>query len=261
MNERGARRAVIVDDEPLARDYLRALLAGKPDWRVVGEAPDGAAAIAVLRATECEVVFLDIQMPGLDGFAVLEALGKAPLPLIVFVTAFDEYAVRAFDLHAVDYLLKPFDDARFDIMLGRVEHMLSARTALDERAELLKSLAERVIPGGMTYITRLPVRHLDKVLVLSVAEIDWIESADYCVTVHVGGRHYLLRDSLGALEAQLDPGTFVRSHRGALVNVERIREIQPGGAGEYELVLHDGTRVPLSRRRRDALARVLGRRL
>lgn len=252
-------RTIVVDDEPLAREYLRALLDGQSDFRVVAEATDGRSAVAVLQSVEADVVFLDVQMPGINGLQVVETVGEPALPLIVFVTAFDEYAIKAFDMHAVDYLLKPFDDARFEKMIKRVRERLSARTAVAERTELLRSLSERLASGSTARITKIPLRQNNRVDIVAVEKIDWIEAADYCVTVHVGGKSYLLRESLSVLERQLDATMFVRTHRGALVNIRCIRELRSMGGGDYEIVLLDGTVVPLSRRRKKTLERALGR--
>jgi two-component system LytT family response regulator len=195
-----------------------------------------------------DLLFLDVQMPEMDGFAVLAAVGADAVPAVVFVTAYDEHAVRAFEVHAVDYLLKPFDDERFERALGRAKERVLAG-APDER---LDALLRQRSPAS----SRILVRKRDKVLVVAVDDIDWIEATDYYATLHVGGAAHLLRETLNDLERQLDPQSFVRVHRSAMVNVARVREIHPLFHGDCALVLADGTRVKLSRSRREHFERL-----
>jgi two-component system, LytTR family, response regulator len=242
-------RIIVVDDEPIAREGLRALLAGDPEMQVVAECGDGAAAIEAIRHHRPDLVFLDVQMPDVDGFDVLRALAGEPMPAIVFVTAYDKYAVRAFDVHAVDYLLKPFDDARFAEALARAKARRGE--AMTERiAKLLDERPKRVL-----------VKDGGRVLFLKADEIDWIEAADYYVKLHVAGKVHMLRESMAALEARLDSATFFRVHRSAIVNLERVRELQPYSKRENVLVLRDGTKLRLTRSRRERLAALLGQRL
>jgi two-component system LytT family response regulator len=232
-------RAVLVDDEPLARSSLRLLLARDPQVELAAECDSGAAAVERLRALRPDIAFLDVQMPELDGFGVLERLGADVPPAVVFVTAYDEHALRAFDAGALDYLLKPFTDARFGRALARAkEQVAQARAA--------------------SATQRLAVRSGRAVHFVALAEIAWVESVDYCVDLHVGGRTLTLRRSMAALEAELEPVGFCRIHRTAIVNLAHVRALEAGADGETEVVLRDGRRLPTSRRHRAALQERLG---
>ena len=231
-------RTLVVDDEPLARSNLRVLLARDPEIELVGECGTGAEALAAIRAQQPALVFLDVQMPELDGFDVLEQLGDAATPAIVFVTAFDQYALRAFDAGALDYLLKPYDDARFAQALARAK--------------------ERIAQAAPAPAGRVTVKQGRQVLFVEIADIDWIESADYCVGLHVGAKTHLLRRSMAAIEAEFERAGFCRVHRTAIVNLARVRGLETGPDGETEVLLPDGVRVPLSRRHRAALQARLG---
>jgi two-component system LytT family response regulator len=247
-------RAIVVDDEPLARESIRALLANDPEVRVVGEGSgsDGAALIA---RTRPDLMFLDIQMPEVDGFALLDQVGPDAVPAIIFVTAYDRYAVRAFEVHALDYLLKPFDDHRFAAALARAKERarVSRQGDADARrddpaariVELLQERAERVVSH-----TRFLIPARDKSIVVDASQIDWIEAADYYVTLHVGAAGHLLRQTMEEIEKQLDPRQFFRVHRSAIVNLDRVREVHPMFRGDCALVLADGRRLKLSRTRR-----------
>jgi two-component system LytT family response regulator len=253
-------RTVIVDDEPLARRGIRQLLAPHRDVTVVGEARSGEEAVRVLRACRPDLVFLDVQMPELDGFGVLRALGTAPAPAVVFVTAYDAFAVRAFDAHALDYLVKPVEEARFADALARARARLRTEAAV-ERARTLDALLaahERALAAARA-VRRLVVPTAAGELVLDVDEIDWIEADDYYAAVHARGRRHLLRESLASLAERLAGARFVRAHRSALVNVARVRELRGEPSGETVLVLRDGTRVPVSRRRREEVVEMLRR--
>jgi two-component system LytT family response regulator len=245
-------KVVVVDDEPIAREGLRALLAADRDVEVVAECGDGASAVETIRRTRPDIVFLDVQMPDVDGFDVLRALAGEPLPAVVFVTAYDKYALRAFDVHAVDYLLKPFHDERFAEALARAK----ARRGEDMSGRIARLLDER-----KPKVMRVLVKTSGRVLFLRADEIDWIEAADYYVKLHVAGKVHMLRESMAALEARLDPELFFRVHRSAIVNLERVRELQPYSRREHVLVLRDGTRLRLTRSRRERLAALLGQRL
>jgi two-component system LytT family response regulator len=236
-----ALRALVVDDEPLARRLLRLLIERDPGVVVAGEC-SGVDAAAEIARTRPDILFLDVQMPEVDGFAVLAQVGAEAAPVVVFVTAYDRYAVRAFDVHAVDYLLKPIDEARFAQAFDRARAQARARRAGTADPRLRALLAD--------HARRLLVRGREKTVVVDVGEIDWIEAADYYATLHVGGRSHLLRETLNELERRLDPARFFRVHRSAIVNLERVREIHPLFRGDAELVLRDGTRVRLSRTRR-----------
>jgi two-component system LytT family response regulator len=240
-------RAVVVDDEPLARDTVRRLLERDPGVEVAGLA-SGVDAVAMIERTSPDILFLDVQMPEVDGFDVLEAVGADAVPAIVFVTAYDEYAVRAFDVHAIDYLLKPFDDARFARALARAKERVLSGLPDARLAALLRQRSP--------YLRRFLVRKRDRVVVVAAEDVDWIEAADYYASLHVGDTAHLLRESLNELEQRLDPERFVRVHRSAIVNVARVREIHPLFHGDGALVLAGGARVKLSRARRDQFERL-----
>ena len=253
-------RVVIVDDEPLVRDGLRAMLADTPGMDVVAEACDGVEAIEVIDRERPDIVFLDVQMPERDGFSVLEALGGGDLPAIVFVTAFDQYAVRAFDVHAADYLLKPFGEERFRVAIDRVRARLAGGATSAERphgnANVKALLTELRKQAG--FAQRLLVKDDGRVLVIQVDDIHWIEAADNYVRLHTGRRAYLMRESIKSLEQRLDPRRFLRAHRSAIVNVSRIRELVPQPTGDVTIVLASGEHVPLGRRFRPAFLASFG---
>ncbi len=237
-------RALIVDDEPLARERLRTLLASETDFRIVAECADGETAVAAIEESRPDVVFLDVQMPELDGFEVLDALGEGTPPLIVFVTAYEEYALRAFEASALDYLLKPFDRARFRRTIERVRARLAepaAAAPADVRALLARLGEAHARPK------RFVVREGSRLVFVPVETIDHIESAGNYVRLHTGGASHLYRATLAELERRLDPDVFVRVHRSAIVNIERVRKAEPFFHGEYILTLADGTRVTSTR--------------
>lgn len=238
-------RAVVIDDEPLARAAVRGLLERDPEITVSGEC-SGIEAVELITRARPHIVFVDVQMPEVDGFQVIESLPADQSPVIVFITAYDEYALRAFDVHAIDYLLKPFDDARFVKMLAHAKER--ARAAAGDNARILALLSDR--GREKRYARRFLVRTRDKTLVITADEIDWIEAADYYVSLHVGGKSHLLRETMTELETRLDPEKFFRAHRSAIVNVDRIREVHPLFRGDCALVLESGARVRLSRTRR-----------
>ncbi len=251
-------RALIVDDEPLAREKIRTLLAGDPEIEVVRECAGGRDAVNAIREHTPDLLFLDIQMPELDGFGVLQQIGRERIPVIIFVTAYDEYALKAFEVHALDYLLKPFDRDRFETALGRAKKRVrSQRTDdLNERVvSLLTQLQER---SGGDWLERLVVKTSGRIYFVSVDEIDWIEAAGNYVELHVGSRSHLVRVTMKGLEERLDPREFVRVHRSAIVNIRRIREMQPWFSGEYLLVLEGGAKVTTGQSYRPALRTLLG---
>ena len=245
-------RALIVDDEPLARRGIRQLLDREPDVSVVGEARNGRDALRALRTLNPDLVFLDVQMPEIDGFGVLRAFGPERMPAVIFVTAFDAFAVRAFDAHAIDYLVKPVREARFAEAVQRVRERMRS----DDAVALSRQLSALLAASDAPRTESKPVSHRIVVptsngdLVLDDSEIDWIEADDYYAAVHAGGRRHLIRESLASLETRLDGTRFVRAHRSAIINLDRVRELR-GDAGECVVVLRDGTRVPVSRRRRE----------
>jgi two-component system, LytTR family, response regulator len=244
-------RTLIVDDEPLAREGIRLHLEEHGDIEVIGECGTGEEAVQQIEARDPDLVFLDIQMPGLDGFAVLEALGDSELPAVVFVTAYDQFALRAFEAHALDYLLKPFEVERFNKALDRVRVQLRGQSngAADERLRnLLASLN-----GKERFLERLVARTGGKILILRVDDIDWVEAAANYVRVHIGARQYLVRETMANLETRLDPDRFLRIHRSVIVRKDRIKELEPLFQGDYSIVLVDGTRLTSSRGYRDRI--------
>ncbi len=255
-------RVLIVDDEPLARNRLRGLLSSDPEVAVVGEAEDGPAAVAAIRDQAPDLVFLDVQMPVLDGLEVVAAVGPDRMPPTVFVTAYDQYAVRAFEVSAVDYLLKPVDADRFAAALRRAKDHVGRRADAGVRDRLLALLADArradAPPPAPPPADRLAVKSGGKVVFLRAEEIDWIEAAGNYSRLHVGKRAHLLRETMTALETRLDPKRFVRIHRSTIVNLERIRELQPYFHGDYIVLLHDGTQLTLSRTHRQKLHEVVG---
>jgi two-component system, LytTR family, response regulator len=255
-------RTLIVDDEPLARRNLRLLLQTDPEIEIVGEAASGREAVALIHKHSPDLVFLDIQMPEMDGFGVLENIDAAQLPAIVFVTAFDQYALKAFEFHALDYLLKPFDDARFDKALRRAKLQVGQRELKDlsERLVALLGGREANLPEparASQYVSRLLIKTGGRVFFLKTDEIDYICAEDYYIKLHVGRKGHLLRETMNEMEAKLDPARFLRIHRSTIVNIERIRELQPHFNGEYIVVLHDGSEHKLSRSRREQLQTLL----
>ena len=232
-------RTLIVDDEPLARESVRVLLERDAEIEIVGEC-SGVDAAAVVARTRPHILFLDVQMPEIDGFDLLGRIGEQTVPAVVFVTAYDAFAIKAFEVQALDYLLKPFDDARFARTLARAKERAAApppKTAAGYRQRFL-------------------VRVRDRIVVVNAADVDWIEAADYYVSIHAGGHGYLLREPLADLEKHLDPETFFRVHRSAIVNLGRVREIHPMFRGDSVLVLSDGSKVKLSRSRRGEFERL-----
>lgn len=233
-------RTVIVDDEPLARSNLAVLLRLDPEIEIVSECGSGAEALAKIRSARPDLVFLDVQMPECDGFDVLELLGRDLPPAIVFVTAYDQYALRAFEAGALDYLLKPFDNARFDRALDRAKQRITGGQSLPRKLE------------------RLAIKSAGQVWFVKISEIDWIGAADYYACLHVGSRTHLLRRSMAELEQELDPATFCRIHRSAIVNLDRVRGLKLREDGEYEVLLENGVRLRLSRRYRKPLQSRMG---
>jgi two-component system LytT family response regulator len=258
-------RVLIVDDEPAARGAIRTLLAADPEVDVVGESADGRAALDAIRAFRPELVFLDVQMPELDGLALLRQLAPDEVPVVVFTTAYDAYAIRAFELQAVDYLLKPFDDARFLAALARAKERVRHGWLGALSRQVVDLLGGGAEPAGETaaggrYLTRLVAKARGRVTVVPVRDIDWLEADGDHVQVHSGRTRHVLRETLKQLGAQLDPRRFIRIHRSTIVNVDRIKELQPYFRGEYVVLLHDGTSLKLSRGCKPVLEAALGRR-
>jgi two-component system LytT family response regulator len=250
-------RAMIVDDEPLARERIRTLLEAEDGIEVVAECGDGLSAVSAIEHERPDLLFLDIQMPEMDGFHVLEsAIGSPASPAVIFVTAYDKYALRAFDVHALDYLLKPFDRERFSRAVARAREFLKRerKGELDER--LLALLAD--IKPEPRSLQRLVIKSSGRVFFIKAEEIDWIESASNYVRLHAGRESHLMRETMGALESKLDPKKFLRASRSAIVNIEKIKELHPLFRGEYEIVLHTGARLTLGRAYRERLQELLG---
>jgi len=246
-------RVMIVDDEPLAREGLRMLLDGDAEIEVVGEAKSGAEAVEMICAVHPDLVFLDIQMPAMNGFEVLAALPEGELPAVVFVTAFDRYALRAFEVHAIDYLLKPYDDERFYDALRKAKNQLRM-ARVSALGEKLLSLLDGYEPP-VRRVSRLAIKSAGRVVFLDLDDIDWIEAADYYVQLHVGQTCYLHRQTMTSLEKQLDPDMFLRIHRSAIVNRERIRELRHRYQGRRDLVvvLASGVELKVARGHRDKI--------
>ena len=249
-------RVLVVDDEPLAREKICGMAADDPDIRVVAECSNGAEAIEAVQTMRPDLILLDVQMPEVGGFAVLEALKDDGLPPVIFITAYDHYAVRAFEFHALDYLLKPFDRERFQTAIERAKRQIRRDSGARMDARILALLEEmRETPR---YSERLVVKTGGRVFFLNTDEIDWVEAEGNYVSIHTGKKSYLLRETITSLESQLDPKEFVRIHRSAIVRLDRIKELQPWSHGEYHVLLQDGTRLTLSRSYREKLQAALG---
>lgn len=255
-------RVVIVDDEELARRGIRARLQRSRDVEIVAECGNGREAIAAIRSTSPDLAFLDIQMPGKTGFDVIEAIGYESFPHVIFVTAHDQYAIRAFEVSALDYLLKPIDDERFDIALRRARESLARRHDSDLARRLAAVVGEMAAGGNNKPATprsdRMVIRSGGRVLFVKTSEVDWIEAAGDYVTLHVEKKSLLMRETITELEKKLAPDGFARIHRSTIVNLERIVEMRALDNGEYRVLLRDATELKLSRNYRDALGRLVG---
>ncbi len=257
-------RTLIVDDEPLARRNLRVLLEKDPQIEILDECRNGREAVKAINTLSPDLIFLDIQMPEMDGFDVLAHAGPDHIQAIIFVTAFDQYALKAFDVHALDYLLKPFDDERFAHSLKRAKSQIETREINRVSKRLLALLEEResVRKDSIqqkSYLTRLMIKVSGRVMLLKVDEIDFIEADGNYAKLHVGRKAHLLREKMHDLEGRLDPAKFVRIHRSIIVNLDRIKEMHPHFNGDYIVVLEDGRQLRLSRSRREALIHRLHR--
>jgi two-component system, LytTR family, response regulator len=245
-------RVLVADDEPLARRGVRQMLAPHADARVVGESRNGAETLRALDALKPDLLFLDVQMPEMDGFAVLRARGPHHMPAVIFVTAHDEFAVQAFEAHAIDYLVKPLNAQRFDSTMQRVRERLRLQAAADLADRLAALLTAEQLQRESKGIERLVVSTPSSDVVIPASDVDWISADDYYARVHVGSQSYLLRESLNSLETRLDPTRFMRVHRSAIVQIDRVRAVRPTSRGD-EAILRDGSRVPIGRRRRAVL--------
>jgi len=250
-----ALRVLIVDDEPIARRGIRSRLESQPDVEIVGECANGLEAVAAIEKRSPDLVFLDVQMPEMDGFEVIRAVGVEHMPAVVFVTAYDQYALRAFEVHAVDYLLKPFDEERFGHALQHARAQVERAVPRSLDAHLRALLEEHLV--GRKHLERMVVKSGGRIFFLEVADIEWIEAADNYVELHVGKQSHLVRHTLASLETRLDPGQFVRIRHSTIVNVRKIKELRPSSGGEYEVVLLSGSVLESSRRYRKKLAAIL----
>lgn len=255
---------LIIDDEPLAREGIRSLLSHESDIHIAGECASGGEAVKEIQDKKPDLIFLDIQMPEMNGFDVLAQLDEEKLPYVIFVTAYDQYALRAFEVYALDYLLKPIDEERFTRTLQRartqIEHRLNSDLNEGLRA-LIQQFASSANEGVSNYLDRMMIKTDGRVFFLLTDEIDWIEAQGNYVMLHVGKQSYLLRDAISKVEAQLNPRKFLRIHRSTVVNIDRVKELQSLFHGDYRVLLKDGTKLLLSRRYRWKARASLGKEL
>lgn len=252
-------RALIVDDEPLAREKIRGLLRKDAEVEIVDECPDGQKALAAIQKYSPDVLFLDVQMPVMDGFALLQSLDRERLPAVIFVTAYDKYALRAFEVYALDYLLKPFDRERFHKALQRAKLQVRKERSSNLNHGILALIDE--LKSKSKYLERLVIKASGRIQFLKTEELDWIEAEGNYVRLHTGKDSHLLREPIGSLESQLNPKKFLRIHRSTIVNLDKIHELQPWFHGEYRVILKNGTQLMLSRSHREKLNEALGRSL
>jgi two-component system LytT family response regulator len=263
MNAKAKKiKTLIVDDEPLARRTIRDLLIADPDIEIIGECGSGAEAVKFIRRQLPDLLFLDIQMPGMNGFEALAKIEHERIPAIVFVTAFDRYALKAFDLHALDYLLKPFTDQRFEEALHQAKTHLELREIGKLSQSLLALLGDQAGRESSAlkrrgFLTRFMIRSSGRVEFIKASDVDWIAADDYYIKLHVGAKSHLLRISMNELEEKLDPKQFLRIHRSSIVNFDRVKELHQNPSGEYVVVLKNGTELKLSRSRRERLEELL----
>lgn len=249
-------RTLIVDDETLAREGIRSRLELDPAIEIIGECPNGnKAVISILRDTP-DLVFLDIQMPKLDGFGVIEIVGAARMPQVIFVTAFDKYAVKAFEIHALDYLLKPVDKRRFASALARAKSLIYGKNGELFSQQLTSLLGS--LKSDTKYLERLAIKVAGSYLLINVADINWIEADDNYVKLHTADQIYLMHITMTSLEESLDPDAFLRIHRSAIVNLRKVKELHSMFHGKYEVVLDDGTRLTSGKVYRESIQRLLG---
>lgn len=258
MTEKTKVRVLIVDDEPLARDVIRLMLKEHPQIDIAGECRNGVEAVAMIKRHDPDIVFLDVQMPDLDGFGVIKQVGAENMPVTIFVTAYDKYAIRAFEVHALDYLLKPFDRERFEQTLSRARTQLQRDRNEDVHQRLLTWLEGNNPLPQTRYLNRLVIKESGRIFFVNTAEIDWIEAAGDYVSLHVGRKTHLLHERMNVLAEKLDPKHFLRIHRSTIVNLDRVKELQPHLNGEFFVLLHDGTSLKLSRSYREDLQKLLG---
>ncbi len=252
-------RALVIDDEPLAREMIREMLAAHPEAEIIGECASGREAVEAIKALSPDLIFLDIQMPELGGFEILESLKDGEAPYIIFATAYDQYAVRAFEVHALDYLLKPFDRERFETAWQRAKSRM-AEDRLNQRDQHILTLLEE-LKAGPRYLERLVVKTEGRVFFLDVNDIHCIEAEGNYIRVYNGQKTYLLRETISGLESQLNPKVFLRIHRSSIVRIDKIRELQPWFHGEYHVIMENGKQLTLSRNYRSNLQEAVGKAL
>ncbi len=265
-------RVILVDDEPLALRGLKHRLQSFPEVEIVGECANGREAVKDIKALSPDLVFLDIQMPGLDGFGVVRAMIGAPAPLFIFVTAYDKYAIDAFEANALDYIVKPVEEERLNDALHRAREALKSKAAADRESKLIEMLAslsdddrdrikeliaEPEWSEKQRYTERLSFKDGSKVVVLDAHEIEWIDAAGDYMCIHAGGKTHIIRETMKALQTRLDPARFQRIHRSAIVNIDRVKELHPHSNGEYFIILDNGAELKLSRSYKDVVARFL----
>jgi len=260
-------RTLIVDDEPLARQTIHLLLQGDPEIKIIAECGDGAQAVKLIFETKPDLVFLDIQMPEMDGFEVLAKIRPERAPVVIFVTAFDSYAIQAFDAQALDYLLKPFVDARFRKAVKRAKEMVRQQEFNDLSRSLVALIEDhksrKESPGRhggeseRGHVNRFMIKAGGRIAFVKTDEVDWIEADEYYVRLHVGSKSHMLRETMNDLETQLDPRKFVRIHRSAIVNIDRVKEMHHRSKGDYSVILHNGTQLRLTRSRRQQIQSLL----
>lgn len=249
-------RALIVDDEPLARSRIRKMLSHDPEIELLGECANGRDAIHAIEGQKPQIVFLDVQMPEISGFEVIEALETEFMPLVIFVTAHDKYALRALEIHAFDYLLKPFDKKRFDKTLQQAKQRIQTENRGQVNHRTLALLEE--LRARTNHLERLIIKSGGRVFFIKADDIDWLEAEGKYVRLHIGKEAHLLREAIGSLESRLDPKKFLRIHRSTIVNIERIQELESWFHNEYRVILRDGTKLMMSRSCRKRLGELLG---
>lgn len=249
-------RALVVDDEPLAREMIREMLENDSEVEIVGECSNGREAVEAIRSSAPDIVFLDIQMPELGGFEVLESLEPKATPYVIFVTAYDQYAVRAFEVHALDYLLKPYDRERFEAAWQRAKEQIKLDRTSRRDQDIIALLEE--LKAGPRYLERLVIKNGGRVFFLHVHDVYCIEAEGNYVRVYDNQKGYLLRETISSLEEQLDPKQFLRIHRSAIVKIDRIKEMQPWFHGEYRIIMENGKQLALSRNYRSNLQEAVG---
>lgn len=251
-------RAIIVDDEPLAREKVRLFSQHEPDIEIIDTCSDGNEALSSFQKVHPDLIFLDIQMPEMNGFEFLERISPGPFPGIIFITAYDEYALKAFEFHALDYLLKPYDRERFKRAVEHSRRSLRSAVKNDDSDEQIKALLTS-LKQPSSVLERLIVKSGGRVIFIRIEEIDWLEAAGNYVKLHTGNESHLVRETMNNLEQQLPPQKFIRVHRSTIVNIEKIKELQPYFNGEYKVILHNNAHVILSRGFKDNFIRVLGK--